>query len=89
MADLTITVTDAQETRIKAALGTMVHTAAVEASEGVDAVAASSVWTPATDAQVDAAILANLKRQVEVYEKNSATSTAIASVATTLAAEGW
>jgi hypothetical protein len=101
MADLTITVTDAQETRIKAALGAMVHTAAVEAvdaveaSEGVDAVAAvvavaaSSVWTPATDAQVDAAILANLKRQVEVYEKNSATSTAIASVATTLAAEGW
>jgi len=73
MADLTITVTDAQETRIKAALGADVD----------------GTWTPATDAQVDAAILANLKRQVEVYEKNSATNTAIASVATTLAAEGW
>tara|TARA_R110000824_G_scaffold152470_1_gene323675 strand:+ start:665 stop:970 length:306 start_codon:yes stop_codon:yes gene_type:complete len=101
MPDLTITVTDAQVTRIKAALGSLVHTAAVEAveaveaSEGVDAVeavagvAASSVWTPATDEAVAAAILANLKRVVSVYSNNSATSTAISDVGTTLTEEGW
>jgi hypothetical protein len=84
MADLTITVTDAQETRIKAALGQSVTPDATEETPNPTA-----VWTPATDAQVDAAILANLKRQVEVYEKNSATRTAIASVSTALTAEGW
>mgnify|MGYP003650998254 CR=1 FL=1 len=101
MADLTITLTDAQVTRTKTALGAMVHTAAVEAveaveaSEGVEAVAAvvavaaTSVWTPAAEADVTAAIKANLKRQVEVYEKNNATSTAIASVSSELAEEGW
>ena len=74
MPDLTLSVTAAQSTRIRTALGTT--------DENGDPVLASAD-------DVTAAIKAYLKRQVFVYEKNKADATSRTTIDTGLDDEGW
>jgi hypothetical protein len=84
MPDLTISVTAAQSTRICTALGKWVTPDPV----GEDP-PGPPVWTLATAGEVTAEIKRLLKRQVEVYEKNTARQAADVAVNDELDTEGW